>query len=315
MANYVKISIIGASALRVDPDTPPTQIVHKMIEYLVGKLDQVLPDQPDLIVLPEVCDRPADYPAQKQKDYYAARGEQVMRVLADKARENNCYIAYPAVRHVPEDDVWLNSTVMLDRKGEVAGIYNKNHVTVTEYEEHGVAYADGAPLIQCDFGRVACVICFDLNFDSLRSKYIQARPDLVVFSSMYHGGLMQSYWAYSCRCHFVAAVCGLPSAIISPVGEILATTTNYTDSVTATVNLDCCLAHFDYNWDKFRAAKAKYGPKIDIFDPGLLGSVLISSTTDEFTVYDVVKEFEIELLDDYFARALDHRRQKLAAGS
>jgi hypothetical protein len=52
--------------------------------------------------------------------------------------------------------------------------------------------------------------------------------------------------------------------------------------------------------------KAKYGPKTKMIDPGYLGAVLISSETDEFTIDDMIKEFKIEVWDDYMARALAH---------
>ena len=41
-------------------------------------------------------------------------------------------------------------------------------------------------------------------------------------------------------------------------------------------------------------------------DPGLLGSVLITSECS-VPAAEMVKEFEIELLDDYMARSLKHR--------
>src|SRR5690606_27636859 len=124
----------------------------------------------------------------------------------------------------------------------------------------------------------AFVICFDLNFEELRLKYQAAKPDLIVFPSMYHGGLMQEYWAYSCRAHFVSSVApaNLPSEIISPVGHTLAASTNYFDFTTATVNLDCRVVHLDGNWGKLRALKEKYGSQVTIFDPGRLGAVLLT---------------------------------------
>jgi hypothetical protein len=146
-----------------------------------------------------------------------------------------------------------------------------------------------------------------LNFDELRHKYQKSKPEIILFSSMYHGGLMQNYWAYSCRSHFVGSIQGLRSSIISPTGEEIAHTTNYTDYVTAIVNLDCRLFHLDYNWEKLDAVKAKYGSKIIISDPGYLGSVLVSSETEEFTIDDLIKEFSLDVLDDYIARALKHR--------
>jgi len=196
---------------------------------------------------------------------------------------------------------------LIDRDGEVAGIYSKNHVVIEETTEYGILCGKNADLIETDFGTVACAICFDLNFDELRLKYAAQKPDLILFSSMYHGGLMQSYWAYSCRAHFVGAIQGLPSAIISPSGETLAETTNYFNYVTHTVNLDCKLVHLDYNREKITAAKEKYGRGFIMKDPGKLGSVLLSCELEDLTIDEIIEEFEIETLDAYMERALKHR--------
>lgn len=303
----VTISTIGSTPPAVEAELAPQQVVEAVIEHWRGRIDQVLPDRPDLIVVPEACDRPADFPADRLDLYYRTRQDQVLDFFAGVAGANGCHIAYSAKRQVREDGSWRNSTRIIDGSGSVIGTYNKNHLVIGEYEDAGILYGKDAPIIETDFGRVACAICFDLNFDELRLKYAEAKPDLIVFSSMYHGGLMQAYWAYSCRCHFVGAIAGPPSAIISPIGEVLASSTNYFDFVTATVNLDCCVAHLDENRERLRAVKRKYGPKVKITDPGYLGPVLISSETDELSARQMAEEFEIELLDDYFARSLAHR--------
>lgn len=309
MANRVMISTFSASPPAVPPDTAAEDVTAQMIEFWKGKLHKVLPERPDVILLPEVCDVPTGWPREKRRQYFEARGTQVQEFFAGVAQENHCYVAYSSDRQVP-DGTWRNSTVLLDRTGGVAGTYNKNHVVIDEYEEWGVLYGKDAPPIECDFGRVSCAICFDLNFDEVRLKIAAARPDLILFSSMYHGGLMQGYWAYSCRAHFAAALHGKPSAIIAPTGDVIATTTNYFDHVTAEVNLDCGLVHLDFNRPKLEAAKAKYGRKLTLHDPGFLAAVLLSSETDEFTVEDIAKEFELESLDDYFKRSLAHRHQE-----
>jgi len=307
MANRVRISTIGAMPLGLDPETDVEKAFDLVRSQWEREIEQVLPDRPDLIVLPEACDRPGGWPPERMHAYYRARGTRMQEFFAEIANKRRCYIAYAAVREAP-DGTWRNSIVMLDRKGDAAGIYNKNHVTMGEHDDYGVLYGKDAPIIECDFGRVACAICFDLNFDELRLKYAAARPDIILFSSMYHGGLMQGYWAYSCRCHFVGAVCGLPCTILSPVGTVIATSTNYFDFVTATVNLDCLVAHLDDQWERLKALKAKYGPEVSIFDPGLLGPVLITSEAEGRTAREMAAEFEIELIDDYFARCRAHRR-------
>lgn len=309
MARYVKISCLSAPQLRVDSSTDLQETVERMIKYWERQLEQVLPDKPDLIVLPECCDRPdkAGYPLERRQQYYRHRGNQIRDFFADVAKRHNCYIAYSAVREL-EDGTFRNSTQLIGRDGGIVGIYNKNHLVLGENTQGNMLYGKDAPVFETDFGRIACAICFDLNFDGLRERYVQQRPDLIVFSSAYHGGLMQQYWAYSCRAHFAGSIyTHAPSAIISPVGEIIASSTNYYHFVTHTVNLDCEVIHIDYNDAHFRKMKQKYGEAIRIHDPGLLGSVLLSSETDAFTVDDLIEEFGLERLDDYWQRSVAHR--------
>ncbi|MDY0354497.1 MAG: carbon-nitrogen hydrolase family protein [Sedimentisphaerales bacterium] len=303
---HVRIATLGSRAPSVDANAEPQRIVERVIAYWKGRFAQVLPDQPDLIVVPEACDRAGGLSRDKRLAYYRARKDQIRDFFAQVAKENHCYIVYSAAREM-DDGTWRNSSVLIGRDGRIVGTYNKNHVVIEETTESGILCGREAPVFECDFGRVAFAICFDLNFDELRLKYAKAKPDLIVFSSMYHGGLMQAYWAYSCRAHFVGAIAGLPCEIRDPLGDVLASNTNYFDFVVADVNLDCRLAHLDYNWSRLRAMKAKYGPKVTIKDPGFLGSVLITSEHETVTAAEMVREFEIELLDDYMTRALAHR--------
>lgn len=308
MARMVRISTLNPVNATIDPKITMTEAVKKIKDHLNDKINQVLPDRPDLIILPECCDMPLNYTNEKLKEFYLERGSQIFDFLADISRYNNCYIAYPAIR-IMHDRTWRNSIQLIGRDGSLAGTYNKNHPVICEIEEDGILCGNDISIIDCDFGRVGLVICFDLNFDQLRLKYAKAKPDLIVFSSQYHGGIMQQYWAYSCRSHFVGSIAGgLPSAIISPVGQIISSTTSYFNFTSATVNLDCAVVHLDKQWDKLTAMRKKYGPKVKVTDPGLLGSVLISSETEDFDVKNMIEEFNFELLDDYFERSLSYHK-------
>ncbi len=308
--NKVTISCVGPPPYVMDSATPDERIVELMIERWKRELDQVLPDRPDLIVLPEACDRPVGegYDWERWTKYYRYRGNTVRDMLAGIARDNSCYITYPA--HIEAaDGSWRNAMQLLGRDGEVVGTYHKNHLVPGEHDKWGILYGKEAPLLQCDFGTVAGIICFDLNFDELLLKYKAARPDILVFPSMYHGGLMQSYWAYTCRSHFAGAigVGGPPCTVLNPLGEVVAISTNYYHFITTTVNLDCAVIHLDENLVHFHDMKRKYGKDLIIRDPGQLGAVLLTSESDEFTVKEVIEEFGLELLDDYFDRSLANR--------
>ena len=304
MANYVKISTIGGYPPNEANPPHGQQAVDKMVEFWQGQLDQVLCDQPDLVVVPEACDRYVRHTLDQRKAYYEVRGDQMRDFFADVARKHDCHVAYSAARKA-SDDEWVNSTQIIGRKGQVLGIYDKNHTTVGESKDCGMRVGTEAPIIETDFGTVGCAICFDLNFDELRLKYAEAQPDLIVFCSMYHGGLMQAYWAYSCRAHFVGAIANDHCAIISPVGETIAQNSNYYNYATATINLDCRVCHLDENWPRFQAARDKYGPAVRASTPSHLACMMIASESDEFSIDEIITEFEIELLDDYFERSLE----------
>ncbi|MEN6457174.1 MAG: carbon-nitrogen hydrolase family protein, partial [Prolixibacteraceae bacterium] len=282
----------------------------QVISYWEKQLSQVLPNKPDLIVLPEGSDQPGGLTMEEKLAYLRVRKNQILDFFASIARNNNCYIVYGTNRLL-EDGTRRNSSVIIDRKGEIAGIYDKNFPMVGEIDS-GVVPGNETPVFQCDFGTVACAICFDLNFVELRDAYAQKRPDIILFSSMYHGGQMQANWAYTCRSFFVGAIGDgeLPSEIRNPQGEIIATSTNYFNFAITTINLDTEIAHLDYNWSKIRSLRSKYGNSVVVSEPGHLGSVLITSQHEKISALDMVKEFDIELLDDYFKRSREYRRKQ-----
>ncbi len=300
MSRKVTVSTIGPYNVKLSTDGSVDTAVEEVIDHLKAKIDQVLPDQPDLICLPELCDQPDRWSGMHKRQFYEERGTRVRDALAELARQHQCYIVYPHCRKM-EEETYRNSILLLDRNGEDVGYYDKNYPVVpNETVGDGIVPGTEAVVLQCDFGTVGFVICFDLNYDDLRRKYEQLRPDLIVFSSMYHGGLMQAYWAYSCRAHFVGAIAFEPlSTILSPLGEQLAASTNYYDYVTKTINLDCAVIHLDNHFDKLYQMRKKYGQKVSVIDPGNLGAVLISSESDEFTVEDLLAEFEFTRIDDY----------------
>ncbi|MBO4632837.1 MAG: hypothetical protein J5858_13015, partial [Lentisphaeria bacterium] len=66
-----------------------------------------------------------------------------------------------------------------------------------------------------------------------------------------------------------------------------------------------------YNRDKLLQAKQKYGRNIAIEEPGKLGCVLLTSEMPDKSAAEIVREFDLERLDDYFKRAAAHRQVHL----
>lgn len=312
-SNYVTVATLGNRYTLSNNSLSMQQMVDRVSEFWKRELQQLVPFQPDLIVLPEVCDIPRGLANDRHAEYLRARGTQVEEMFSSFAREHRCYIAYGTIR--PAGGVESHNTlVVIGRDGGITGTYIKNFPTIYEMEAGSVP-GTATDLIQCDFGTVAGVICFDLNFEELLGKYAAKKPDILLFSSLYHGGLVQDYWAFRCQSYLVASMLRteIPSEVRNPLGEVVASTNNYQDFAVARINLDRKMVHLDYNREKLNALKAKYTSAVSISVPGRLGVALITSEHERITAEEMVREFGIELLDDYFSRSRAAVRENLPA--
>ena len=307
----VRVVTLGPTTPVVDLNKPEQEIVDFMMDFWKEKINEVLPYKPDLIVLPEACDRPQDMQInwEKEKAYYQTRKDQFLNFFKRIARENQTYVVYSYKRGI-KDGTYRNSSVLIGRNGNIVGIYDKNYPTIGEIER-GIVPGKEAPVFKCDFGTVGMLICFDLNFEELRKVYEKEKPDILIMSSRYSGRLMQKYWAFSIQSYFVSAVEGrpfLPSEIYNPLGEQLScSNSHYLNFAYAEINLDQKLIHRDNNMDKMLALKKKYGDDVSIKDPGLLDVVLLSSNSDKLSVEDIMKEFNIESDKSYLRRSSEFR--------
>lgn len=306
---HIVVSSLGPAELKIRPESF-AEGVRIMKEHWLKHLNTVLPDHPDLIVLPEACDRFPVMSTAERNEYYVFRGDQMLDFFREQARANHCYIVYSSIR-ILSDGTSRNSSWLIGRDGEVVGIYDKNYPTIPGMVDAGVLPGKEAPVFKTDFGRVMMAICYDLNFQEFLDRCAAERPDMILFSSMYHGGLMQNYAAYHCRCFFVGAIAGLENNIINPVGERVAHSSNYLPRISTRINLDYQVVHLSQNWEKLEAVKAKYGPGVIISDPGYLGAVLLTSELPKVSSADMVKEFQIEIWDDFYRRSEETRQHYL----
>ena len=126
MTRNITISTLG--------DLPPHEnagtdqpAVDRMIAHWQNRIAQVLPDQPDLIVLPENFDRFGAFLTDPEQfhAFCLTRGDQIRDALAEIAKKHNTWITYPT--HAQDaGGAWHNVIQMIDRQGQTAGTYSKN---------------------------------------------------------------------------------------------------------------------------------------------------------------------------------------------
>ena len=166
-----------------------------------------------------------------------------------------------------------------------------------------------APVFETDLGRVGLLICFDLNFPEVRVALKESRPDVVVFSSMYRGGLQAQALAFELRSFVVTSIASELGLIIDRAGRILKEST-YEALAVAPINTNSVAMHMDFNWNKMDAMLAKYGPALTFDYHTREAFFVIESTRDE-DIEAIVKEFQLEPADAYFDRSRRVRSEML----
>lgn len=229
--------------------------------------------------------------------------------IQEIAHRLKMYVVWPRFEMFDGEKGIRNSSILVGRDGDVVGRYFKVFPTIGEME-NGVIPGTGCPVLQTDFGRVAMIICFDLNFPELREVLRPERPDLVVFSSMYRGGLQVRDWALDLGCHMLSSIKNELGVIVDPGGKVLEEAT-YEALATHRCNLNKRQLHMDYNWGKMDAMLAKYGPKLTFDYYTREARYVVGYEGDDRDVDDILAEFDLEHVDDYFNRARRVRSERL----
>jgi len=101
------------------------------------------------------------------------------RALGAICREHKMYITLGA-RISEKAGVLRNATILLDRRGRVAGIYHKMQLINAEIRA-GIVPGDEAMVFETDFGRIATAICYDAQFPETTRMMAVKGADLVLF--------------------------------------------------------------------------------------------------------------------------------------
>jgi beta-ureidopropionase len=277
----------------------------------VKRLEEAALDRPDIACLPETftglgCG---------EADWFAS-AEPVPGPTTDAvgavARRHSLWVVCPILER--RGDRTYNAAVLIDRRGEIAGIYHKIHPTIGEIRR-GVTPGAETPVFETDFGRIGCAICFDLNFREVIEGLAAGAAEIVFFPSMYRGGLQLSIWAHDFGLHVVSATPGEGSAIVDPLGRVLAQSSAYQMTLSRVLNLDRQLLHIDENHRQWAAIKARYGAgvEIDVATPEAVFALISHLPT--VTAAEIAREFGLETRDAYFRRANQERAKAIAGAS
>ncbi len=107
------------------------------------------------------------------------------------AKKHNMYIAGGIVRKSETSDHIYNTTVLYDRNGNVAGLYDKIHLYSPEVNEEGLTPGDKIVVLKTDFGKVGFMTCYDSWFTDVAELNALKGAELILFPNAgYYRSLM-----------------------------------------------------------------------------------------------------------------------------
>jgi len=217
------------------------------LDEIAGLVDKEGTPGTDIIILPET------WRGQDEKSLESLDGPTVT-TIARLAEKHQTYIVCPIDRR--EGNRRYNSAVLLDRKGQVASIYNKLYPVwqdecMKPSPQQGVLPGDGVTVHQTDFGRIGLAICFDVNWPSLWERMANQGAELVIWPSAYSAGRSLQAQAISNN-YYVVSCTWVPDCLVFDIdGERLVhdenNQSNGVNITRVTLDFDRCIFHQDRN--------------------------------------------------------------------
>jgi predicted amidohydrolase len=232
--------------------------------------------------------------------------------LSAWAREHSSYAVFGL--RTKKDDRVYNSAILLDRKGQIIGQYNKIHPTEDELKDGTIPGEDvGPPVFKTDFGVIGIQICFDVNWREQWRRLKEQGAQIVFWPSAYPAGHQLPALALLNEYYVVSSTMSGAAHIYDITGEVLATSGKYQDWAGAAIPLDKRLFEVDYNTSKAQEIQQKYGPRVEVTWYHDSDWFTLASLDPGLSLGDLIREYELVPLDEYIARATKVNNQARAA--
>ena len=296
-----KVSVASVDLKGLWPDKTRESRIKRILE----RMQDVAGYRPDLICLPELVD--TSWVDEVVAISEIAEDEKnpgpVTSRLAEFAKKNNCYVASPV--YTKKDGNFYNSCLLIDRKGNIAGAYNKMHPVKDEIltgkpGKEAIGVLPGAknqPVIETDFGKIGIQICYDANWQDGWENYKRQGAEIILFSSQFPGGRMLNYLAWRYGCYIISSTGG-DARIIDMSGNDLHASSTFVRYAWADINLEKMNADTWPTNERLPDLFSKYGNRLGIKVWDNTGVITIESLDPGIKVKDVLKEFKILTVEE-----------------
>lgn len=298
MARYARLTTVSWSP-RKEAEGAAQQEANR--RQAAEMIDRAARDGSDLVCLPEIFAQ-RHFPAEQWGDFAEPIPGPTTDAVGEACRRNDCYAVATTVEE--RGGRLYNAAALVDRAGEVVGVYHKMRPTRGELDI-GITPGSDAPAFEADFGRVGFAICFDMNFPEVGQLLHENGAQVVCWPSMYEAGRQLEFWAQEFGFYVVSSWGGQVNSIIDMTGIPLARTGYQYPIASADVNFDRECFHQDRNREQWEAIREKYGRGVTLNIIHAEGKFTLASEMEDVTIEDIIAQFGLETWRAYRRDALD----------
>jgi predicted amidohydrolase len=219
------------------------------------------------------------------------------------ARQANAYLVVPMLLHEQDGRV-SNAAILVDRSGDVAGIYRKVHPVAALGEtvlEGGVAPGLDFPVFACDFGKLGIQICWDMSYDDGWAELARRGAELIVVPSASPQTLRPSSYALRHRLYVATSTPRDNVSVFNPVGMTEAQRTE-PGVLVYTIDLSHAVLHWSERLEDGRALTRRFGERVGYLYSVREDTGIFWSNTPDLTIDEMIRELGLETMDDQVER-------------
>lgn len=263
------------------------------IRAAIKQMEYAVPFSPDIYCLPEVFHVANLTHSRPPVGESAEDGSgNVIAPFKRFAKEHSCYIVCNV--YTSHGGKYYNAALLIDRKGEVVGEYQKARLTVGEMEKGLTPGPLSPPVFKTDFGTIGIQICHDIQWSYGWEQLAAKGAEIVFWPSAFSGGKRVNMRAWTNQYSVVSSTRKDTTKICDITGAEIAVSGNWsTWGVCAPLNLEKAFLHSWPYSRKFPEIQKKYGRKVNCYSLDKEEISIIEVLAPGLKVADILKEFDL----------------------
>lgn len=285
----IKTKIRIAAVSMADEFRKPKTVADNL-RYIEETINEISLVKADIVALPEV------FPfADIQERNFPE--EEARQFLSRTARKNNICIAGSI--YEKRGGRTYNTCLLVNRKGEIAGRYDKMHPTKGELKKGIFPGRKKQKPVDTEFGKIGFRICFDANWHEDWKYQADRGAGIIIFSSAYPGGAILNSIALLNQVFIIPSTWSLHTGIIDNTGRWMVQTDRFSWWVWRDISTEKTVFHWDWQGHKIKDIVKQYGDRVRIETYGPEALFTIEPVDPEISIKEIIKKFKLVSYKNY----------------